>query len=219
MYDKDMGESAPDRIHPELRPRRLLAAYASGAFPMGDDDDPSRMLWFSPDPRGVLPLDERFHVPRRLGRVIRSGRFTCTIDRAFGAVMRACGERDEGTWISEYFLAAYGRLAELGFAHSVEAWPAGAVGAGEPVGGVYGVAIAGAFFAESMFHRTTDAGKVALAHLVAHLRGAGFRLLDVQWTTPHLRSLGACDISRDEYLGLLAEALAAPARFTGAGGK
>ena len=215
MYDKCMCESSSGEIHPQLGPRRLLAAYASGAFPMPDPDEESEMLWFSPDPRGVMPLDERFHIPRRLGRKIAAGGFVCTIDRAFGAVMRACADRDEGTWISEEFLSAYGRLHELGFAHSVEAWLADEGGRGDgPVGGVYGVALGGAFFAESMFHRATDAGKAALVHLVEHLRGAGFGLLDVQWTTPHLRSFGACDVSREEYLSMLAGALATGARFT-----
>jgi len=195
-------------IPPDLSPRRLAAAYASGAFPMPDPDDESEILWFSPDPRALLPLDERFHVTRRLGRTIRQGRFACTLDRAFPAVMAGCADRAEGTWISADFLAAYTRLHELGIVHSVEAWPAGRVGGPEaPAGGVYGVALAGAFFAESMFHRVTDAGKVALVHLVEHLRGRGFVLCDVQWLTPNLQRLGAFEIPRSEYLAMLAEAL------------
>jgi leucyl/phenylalanyl-tRNA--protein transferase len=195
----------------ELSPRALVAAYASGAFPMPDPEDARRLLWFCPDPRGLLPLDERFHVPRRLGRTLRQGRFVCTADEAFGAVMRACAERKEGTWITPDFLAAYGRLHELGIAHSVEAWESGKVGQGPPAGGVYGLALGAAFFAESMFHRVTDAGKAALVHLVERLRRSGFRLCDVQWLTPHLQRFGAYEVPRDEYLSLLTSALAAKA--------
>ncbi len=229
-------------LPPDLEPAALLTAYASGAFPMPTPDDESDILWYSPDPRALLPLDGRFHVPRRLRQVIRQGRFECTVDRAFPAVMRGCGRREEGTWITAGFLAAYGRLHELGFAHSVEAWPAGgdmgvspmaddaamdgksnALAAGEtpvsrtpvsrPVGGVYGVALGGAFFAESMYPRDTDAGKVALVALVEHLRGRGFVLCDVQWLTPHLETFGACELSRAEYLSLLATALGSGASF------
>ncbi len=208
-----MPPPPPSRPPPELRPRLLLAAYASGAFPMPDPDDPSHLHWFSPDPRGLLPLDDRFHVPRRLRRTLRQQRFRCTRDRDFPAVMAACARRPEGTWITPGFLAAYGRLHELGVAHSVEAWPAAAEAAGEPVGGVYGLALGGAFFAESMFHGVTDAGKVSLVRLVEHLRGRGFVLCDVQWLTPHLAQFGAFQIPRAEYLSLLATALACPATF------
>jgi leucyl/phenylalanyl-tRNA--protein transferase len=184
---------------------------------MPDPDAPGRILWFSPDPRGVLPLDERFHVPRRLRRTIRQGRFACTINRAFGLVMRRCAERREGTWITEDFLTAYGALHGLGLAHSVEVWAGSGVpeaGApGECVGGVYGVALGGAFFAESMFHRARDAGNVALVHLVEHLRRRGFVLCDVQWLTRHLERFGARELPRVEYLRLLAEALARRATF------
>ncbi len=203
----------------ELQPRVLLTAYASGAFPMPDPEDESRLLWFAPDPRGLLPLDERFHISRRLARTIRQGRFACTLDRDFAGVMRACGRRDEGTWISADFLAAYAWLHELGFAHSVEAWPADAAGKAVvdlgvgPVGGAYGVALCGAFFAESMFHTKTDAGKMALVHLVGHLRAKGFSLCDVQWLTPNLERFGAFEIPRAEYMQHLAEALGRQARF------
>jgi leucyl/phenylalanyl-tRNA--protein transferase len=203
----------------ELHPRVLLAAYASGAFPMPDPEDETQLLWFSPDPRGIMPLGARFHVPRRLAQTIRRGSFACTIDRDFGGVMHACGRREEGTWISQDFLTAYGRLHELGFAHSVEAWPVDDAGlpivdvASGPAGGAYGVALGGAFFAESMFHSQTDAGKVALVHLVEHLRGRGFLLCDVQWLTPNLTRFGAFEVSRPEYMELLMEAIAARARF------
>lgn len=173
-------------------------------------------------------MDDRFHVSRRLGRTIRSGRFTCTIDRAFADVMRLCGDRAEGNWINDDFRAAYGRLHELGHAHSVEAWtsdrgmgvppmadesPTGETPVPLLAGGVYGVALGGAFFAESMCHRVTDAGKVALVKLVEHLRSRGFALCDVQWLTEHLETFGACELPRAEYMSLLATALAAPATF------
>ncbi len=212
-----MTRSGNRTIRPELRPRRLLAAYASGAFPMPGGQDEAQILWFSPDPRGLLPLDERFHVPRRLRRTIRQGRLRCTLDRAFGAVMRLCAARPEGTWISADFLAAYARLHELGLAHSLEVWPVepppGGEAGQEPVAGLYGVALGAAFFAESMFHRRRDAGNVALISLVEHLRRQGFLLCDVQWMTAHLRRFGGCELPRAEYLALLAEALARRAEF------
>lgn len=198
------------RIPQDLQPRELLAAYASGVFPMPDPDEPGELLWFSPDPRCLLPLDERFHVSRRLAQTLRQGRFVCTIDRDFGGVMRACGRRREGTWINPDFLAAYGQLHRLGFAHSVEAYVSGGAAL---AGGVYGVAIGGAFFAESMFHRVTDAGKAALVFLVEHLRRQGFLLCDLQWLTPNLARYGACEIRRWEYLDLLARAIGKPVRF------
>ena len=180
-----------------------------------------RLLWFSPDPRGLLPVDEGFHVSRRLAWTVRRGRFTCTVNRCFSTVMRLCarGEDAGGTWISPEMLIAYGRLHELGLAHSVEAWPAEtgpderAVGGMKPVGGVYGVAIGGAFFAESMFHTTTDAGTVALVHLIRQLRANGFVLCDVQWTTDHLRRFGAFDMSRQQYLRVLDRAVRLQCRF------
>jgi len=157
--------------------------------------------WFSPDPRGVIPLDG-LRVPKSLRR---SGRhYRTTIDAAFEAVMRACADpRRPHGWIDEDFVAAYTRLHELGWAHSVEAWQDN-----DLVGGVYGVSIGGLFAAESMFHRATDAGKVALVRLVEHLRATGATLFDVQWTTPHLESLGAVDVARERYLDLLAGTLA-----------
>lgn len=207
-----MDPCDPDILE-ALRPRNLLLAYAQGVFPMVEDGE---LMWFSPDPRGLMPLDDRFHISRSLRRTIRSGTFVCTRDRCFPRIMELCGDRPtgEGTWISPEMLTAYTDLHRLGFAHSVEAWPAGRVGIGDPVGGAYGVAIGGAFFAESMFHRQTDAGKVALAHLVAALRNAGFLFCDVQWTTPNLRRFGAVDMPRSEYMALLSEALAArPSRL------
>ena len=178
----------------------LLSAYASGWFPMAVDGGEIR--WFSPDPRGIIPLDT-FHTPRRLARVIRKGVFRIEIDRAFESVMRACAEAerdadDPGTWISDEIVRSYCALHEHGVAHSVEAWQGDRL-----VGGLYGVALGGAFFGESMFHRETDASKVALAALVERLRSRGYTLLDTQWVTEHLEQFGAIELSRSRYLRLL----------------
>ena len=196
----------------QLAPRDLVLAYGHGAFPMVERGD---LFWFSPDPRGLLPVDERFHVPRRLKRTLRGGRFVCTVNRRFDAVVRSCADRPGGetTWISPEIRLAYGRLHELGLAHSVEAWPAGAVGAGVPAGGCYGVALGGAFFAESMFHRATDAGKVALVRLIERLRDRGFAFCDIQWVTDNLSRYGAFEVARVDYVPLLNEALGRRCRF------
>ncbi len=195
-----------------LSPENLLAAYCQGLFPMIEDD---RLYWFSPDPRGLLPLDERFHVSRSLERTLRRGKFVCTVNHAFDAVVVACADRgdDGGTWISPEIRAAYRRLHELGLAHSVEAWPADAVGQGAPVGGLYGLALAGAFFAESMFHTQTDAGKAAVVVLIERLRQRGYRFCDIQWTTDNLKRFGAYDLPRNDYLDLLTGALELECRF------
>lgn len=186
----------PDMLEPGL----LVHAYRQGIFPMGMED--GSIGWFSPDPRGIIPLDG-FHVPDRLRRVLRSGRFTTSFDRDFEGVMRACAaDREEGTWITEEIVASYVALHRLGLAHSVEVWRGRAL-----VGGLYGVHLAGAFFGESMFHTETDASKVALVTLVAHMRDRGFTLLDIQWVTPHLARFGAIEIPREDYLIRLAEAL------------
>ena len=187
----------------DLEPGTLLTAYRSGLFPMRVGRG-GPIAWWSPDPRGIVPLDA-FRASRSLRRSRR--KFSISIDAAFGDVMRACAEpnRPHG-WIDEDFIAAYTALHRLGWAHSVEAWTAD----GALAGGVYGVAIGGLFAAESMFHRVTDAGKGALAALVDLLRDGGAMLLDVQWTTPHLASLGAVDVPRAKYLELLAEAVGRP---------
>ena len=181
----------------------LLSAYASGWFPMAVGEGEIR--WYSPDPRGIIPLDT-FHTPRRLERVIRRGLFRIEIDRDFPAVMRACAEterRDEdGTWIDQEIYDSYCALHAEGIAHSVEAWQDDRL-----VGGLYGVALRGAFFGESMFHHVTDASKVALAALVERLRSRGYTLLDVQWVTPHLEQFGAIEIPRARYLKVLARSL------------
>jgi leucyl/phenylalanyl-tRNA---protein transferase len=192
----------------DLAPGTLLAAYRSGIFPM-PIAGAAEMAWFSPDPRGIVPLDE-FAPSRSLRRAMR--RFTVSADRAFADVVACCADPGRpGGWITPAIRAAYGELHALGWAHSIEVWDAG----GALAGGLYGVEIGGLFAAESKFHRRTDASKVALVALVERLRtaGGGERVLDVQWTTPHLASLGARDIPRAEYLARLPAALAAPAAF------
>lgn len=188
-----------------LPPDVLIEWYRTGLFPMADAWD-GRIGLFSPDPRGIIDL-AGWKAPRSLASVVRSGRFTIRIDAAFERVMRQCADRSE-TWISEDIIASYCTLHRAGFAHSVEAWRGD-----ELAGGLYGVALGGAFFGESMFHRERDASKVALAALIARLRDRGFVLLDTQYSTPHLESLGAVEISRDEYLERLGEALAVDATF------
>jgi leucyl/phenylalanyl-tRNA--protein transferase len=179
----------------DLSPERLLDAYARGIFPWFNDDDP--VLWWSPDPRMVLfPRD--LHVSRSLRRVIRSGDFSVTLDRAFAAVVAGCAAPrpyQQGTWITDDIRLAYSRLAELGYAHSVEVWD------GEHlVGGLYGVAVGRVFYGESMFSRTSNASKVALAYLARQLERWRFVVIDCQMATGHLASLGAREIPRVEFL-------------------
>ena len=192
----------------DLEPGTLLTAYRAGLFPMpvGRRRRQALIGWFSPDPRGVIPL-EGLCVSRSLRASTR--RFEIRTDTAFAAVMRGCADpaRPHG-WIDDGILAAYERLFELGWAHSVEVWAEG-----ELQGGLYGVAIGGLFAGESMFHRATDASKVALVALVERLRAGGYGLLDVQWRTPHLATLGAIEIPQADYLGQLAGALDLPARW------
>ena len=184
----------------DLEPGTLLAAYRQGLFPMPYDK--RRIAWFSPARRGIIPLDG-LRVSRSLRRSM--SRFEVRTDTRFRAVMEACADpARKGGWINRDFVDAYARLHELGWAHSVETYDE----SGRLVGGLYGVRIERLFAGESMFHRATDASKVALVHLVEWLRDVGAELLDVQWTTPHLESLGAIDISRDEYLRRLASAVA-----------
>ena len=184
----------------------LLAAYRQGFFPMAIDGE---IRWFSPRERGIIPLDG-FHVSRRLRRVLRQGRFEVAVDRTFDGVLAACASRPdpEGTWIDAEIAESYAALYRAGFAHSVETWQNG-----ELVGGLYGVTLHGAFFGESMFHRVTDASKVALAWLVGRLRARGYTLLDIQWVTPHLASLGAVAVHRTRYRALLAAAMQQNCRF------
>lgn len=199
-----------------LTPQVLVAAYVNGIFPM---DVEGEIQWFSPDPRAIIPLDG-FHASKTCMQTCRSGRFEVRIDTAFEEVMRGCADRPEGTWISEEIIRGYCRLHELGLAHSVESWRArdrlsgvGQGQAGELAGGLYGVAIRGAFFGESMFSRQRDASKVAMVALVERMRSRGFTLLDVQFLTPHLQRFGAVEIPRSEYLERLEAALAIETSF------
>jgi leucyl/phenylalanyl-tRNA--protein transferase len=162
--------------------------------------------WFSPDPRAILPLNN-FHLPHSLKRQVRKKVFEIRIDNRFIEVIRACAKRED-TWINDEIIESYEALHEIGFAHSVEAWRENKL-----AGGLYGVAIGGAFFGESMFHRVTDASKVALAALVEHLRTKKFALLDTQWLTPHLRQFGGVEISRSHYLRMLRRAVELPIKF------
>ncbi len=185
----------------DLEPGTLLSAYRGGLFPMPFDR--RRIAWFSPDPRGVIPLDG-LRVSRSLRRSI--GKFDVRMDTDFAAVMRACADPSRaGGWINRAFVDAYQRLNELGWAHSVEVYAPEQ--GDELLGGLYGVRIGGLFAGESMFHRATDASKVALVHLIDWLHATDASLLDVQWTTPHLLSLGAVEIPRTEYLQRLAKAI------------
>lgn len=164
--------------------------------------------WFSPDPRGIIPLEEgKFHIPHGLRRTLKKHRFGLRINGDFEGVIRACARRPE-TWISEEIIRSYRDLHMLGYAHSIECWQDG-----ELAGGLYGVALRGAFFGESMFHTVTDASKVALVMLVDRLRARGYGLLDIQWTTPHLKTFGATDISRTDYLQRLSASLQSTCEF------
>lgn len=187
-----------------IDPDLLLKGYRMGVFPMAASN--GDIHWFSPERRGILPI-EGFHVPHGLRRVLRRRIFEVRCNTAFAKVVRACANREE-TWISSEIAASYTHLNRLGHAHSVEAWRDGCL-----AGGLYGVAIGGAFFGESMFHRETDASKVALAGLVRHLAQRGFQLLDTQWLTPHLARFGAIELPRLDYLNLLERALELPVTF------
>jgi leucyl/phenylalanyl-tRNA--protein transferase len=187
-----------------LDPDLLLRAYSIGVFPMAESRGANEIFWVEPKKRGILPLD-RFRLSRSLAKVLRSDRFTVTADAAFSAVVAACAEPTPDrpdTWINIQIERAYAELHRRGHAHSVEAWRDGKL-----VGGLYGVRLGAAFFGESMFSRESNASKVALAHLVARLRAGGFRLLDCQFITDHLASLGAVEIERDAYVALLDAAL------------
>jgi len=181
-----------------IPPHVLLGAYTEGVFPMAEDGE---ILWFSPVLRGVIPLDERFHIPHGLKRVLKKKPFEIRMDTAFREVMEACGKRDE-TWIDEIIVDSYTELFELGFAHSVECWDEEGL-----QGGLYGVSLGKAFFGESMFSKKRDASKVALVHLVEWMRERGGLLLDTQWMTDHLKQFGGHEVPRDVYLAMLEEAL------------
>jgi leucyl/phenylalanyl-tRNA---protein transferase len=193
-----------------LTPEILLRAYAAGVFPMAESADDPELFWVDPRRRGILPLDA-FHVPRRLRRVLRGGKFEIRVDSAFEEVLRGCAEATEkrpNTWINDEIVRLYCGLCARGAAHSVECGQEGGL-----AGGLYGVSIGAAFFGESMFSRVTDASKVALVHLVARLRAGGYRLLDTQFLTPHLARFGGIEVSRARYRRLLAQALTYRAVF------
>lgn len=190
----------------DLEPETLVDAYRHGIFPWPTED--GTLYWWSPDPRAVIPLDA-LHVSRSLRRTLRSGTFHCTVDKAFDAVVEGCTERRAGTWLVPSMVAAYQRLHRLGIAHSVEVWD----DEERLAGGVYGVALGGAFMGESMFSRVTDASKVALVALVEQLRSDGFTLLDVQVPHPHLERMGAVSVPRERFLAELSRALSVSASF------
>lgn len=183
----------------------LLQGYRFGMFPMAMRD--GSIEWFSPDPRAILPLD-KFHVSHSLRRAVAKRVFETKIDHSFSEVIRACANRRD-TWINGEIIESYERLHKLGQAHSIETWQDGKL-----AGGLYGVALGGAFFGESMFHRKTDASKIALLTLVEHLRARKFALLDTQWVTPHLLQFGAVEIPRTQYVKLLRRAVDLPRTFS-----
>lgn len=192
---------------PAITPELVLNAYASGLFPMAETRDDDELFWVDPRRRGIIPLDG-FHVSRSLARRIRRGDYEIRIDNDFPAVIDACADRPD-TWINAPIRALFCQLHAMGHAHCVEVWQDGAL-----AGGVYGLAIGGAFFGESMFSRRRDGSKIALAYLVDRLRRGGFVLFDTQFLTPHLASLGGIEIPRARYRRALAEALAREADFT-----
>lgn len=184
----------------DISPADVLYAYQHGVFPMADPDADDALVWVRPDPRGILPLKE-FHVPTNLQKLVDQGAFTVRTDAAFDEVMAACADRSS-TWLSDELQALFRALHRQGYAHSVEAYYEGAL-----AGGLYGLALGGAFFGESMFYREDNASKVALVHLVEQLKAGGFILLDIQWATDHLRQFGAMEIPRPDYERRLQAAL------------
>ncbi len=194
----------------EITPEVLLKAYACGIFPMAESADDPALYWIEPDLRGIIPLD-RFHVPARLARTVRSDRYTVMVNRDFDGVLDGCAEPQPGrqrTWINERIRMLYRKLYERRHCHSVEVYDGD-----ELVGGLYGVSLGRAFFGESMFHRARDASKVALVHLIARLKAGGFRLLDTQFVTEHLKTFGAVEIPRRQYHKLLESALGSDGDF------
>src|SRR5262249_42950601 len=197
--------TARDDIVIEITPQVLLKAYTCGIFPMAESADDPALYWIEPQQRGILMLDE-VHVPRRLARSIRQGAYEVRIDSDFEGVITGCAASRPGrrtTWINPKIRSLYGDLSQTGYCHTVETWAAGRL-----VGGLYGVALNGAFFGESMFSTARDASKVALAYLCARLRYGGFSLLDTQFVTEHLRQFGAIEIDRGEFHARLEKALA-----------
>jgi leucyl/phenylalanyl-tRNA--protein transferase len=198
----------------EITPEVLLKAYACGIFPMAESAEDPALYWIEPEQRGVIPM-ERFHVPARLARTVRSDRFTVTVNRDFDGVIDGCAESQPGrprTWINARIRTLYRKLHERRHCHSIEVYEETAL-----VGGLYGVTLGRAYFGESMFHRARDASKVALVHLVARLKAGGFRLLDTQFVTDHLRGFGAIELPRRQYHKLLEAALVGEADFAALG--
>jgi len=198
----------------EITPEVLLKAYACGIFPMAESAEDSALYWIEPEQRGVIPM-ERFHVPARLARTVRSDRFTVTVNRDFDGVIDGCAEAQPGrprTWINSRIRTLYRKLYERRHCHSLEVYDGD-----ELVGGLYGVTLGRAYFGESMFHRARDASKVALVHLVARLKAGGFKLLDTQFVTDHLRSFGAVELPRRQYHKLLEAALVGEGDFAALG--
>ena len=194
----------------EITPEVLLKAYACGIFPMAESADDPALYWIEPEHRGIIPL-EHFHVSARLARTVRLDRFVVRINHDFEGVLDGCAEPKPGrarTWINERIRVLYRKLYDIGHCHSVEAYEDGKL-----AGGLYGVSLGRTFFGESMFHRSRDASKVALVHLVARLRAGGYRLLDTQFVTDHLRSFGAVEVSRRQYHKLLEAALVGEGNF------
>ncbi|GHC64765.1 leucyl/phenylalanyl-tRNA--protein transferase [Roseibacillus persicicus] len=183
----------------QIPPQILIEAYSQGVFPMAEDGE---IYWFSPEMRGIIPIDERFHIPRGLRKALRKEPYIVRRDTAFRETMEGCGEREE-TWIDPVIVESYCSLFDLGMAHSFECWDEDGL-----QGGLYGVRIGKAFFGESMFSRKVDASKIALVHLVEWMREEGMLLLDTQWLTAHLKQFGGIEVPRGVYLGLLEEALA-----------
>ena len=203
------ARSVPVRS-PVITPEIMLRAYAAGIFPMAESADDPSLFWVEPELRGIIPLD-RFHLSARLARTVRSDRFEIRVDTAFDAVISACAEAKPDraeTWINRRIREIFGELFALGHVHTVECWREGRL-----VGGLYGLSLGGAFFGESMFHRETDASKVALVHLVARLRRGGYRLLDAQFQTAHLAQFGTRELSREVYRILLEQAIAGDAQW------
>jgi leucyl/phenylalanyl-tRNA---protein transferase len=194
----------------DITPEVLLKAYACGIFPMAESAEDPALYWIEPEHRGIIPLD-RFHVPNRLARTVRSSRFMVVVDRDFDAVVDGCSQPMRGrtrTWINARIRSLYRKLYERGDCHTVEVYEGG-----DLVGGLYGVSLGRAFFGESMFHRARDASKVALVHLVARLKAGHYRLLDTQFVTEHLRMFGAIEVSRPAYHKLLDAALVGEGNF------
>jgi len=199
-----------DTAHIEITPEVLLKAYACGIFPMAESADDPALYWIEPDLRGIIPLTG-FHVPARLARSVRTTPFTIVIDRDFDAVIEGCAEPKRGrarTWINARIRRIYRGLYERGHCHTVEVYDGGRL-----VGGLYGVSLGRVFFGESMFHRARDASKIALVHLVARLIAGGYRLLDTQFVTEHLKSFGAVEVPKQRYHALLEQALEGEADF------